>query len=233
MVKLNFSQLRPRRGRGATRPISSVGQDGHKSVYSVSFLENVSYENYLKRLQRNYILWTKDEIFNLPVSHVPFEDLLGTEEGVLKTVKSLVDYGIAFVENVPADIKATEEAVVKLSHVQHTLFGGMWEFSDSMDHQDTAYTTGELGLHTDNTYFTEAAGLQVLHCLNHTGTGGMNMLVDGFKAAEILRASNPDAFSRLATTCLEAEYLEPGYHHTYTAPGIKLHPVTKQLEQIR
>jgi hypothetical protein len=53
---------------------------------------------------------------------------------------------------------ATEKVVQKIAHVQHTMFGGMWEFSDHLDHYDTAYTHQALGAHNDNTYFTEAAG---------------------------------------------------------------------------
>jgi hypothetical protein len=55
---------------------------------------------------------------------------------------------------VPATVEATERVV----YVQHTMFGGMWEFSDHLVHYDTAYTHQALGAHNDNTYFTEAAG---------------------------------------------------------------------------
>jgi hypothetical protein len=45
----------------------------------------------------------------------------------------------------------------------------MWTFSDSKDHSDTAYTKDFLPAHTDNTYFNDGAGLQVLHCIQHSG----------------------------------------------------------------
>jgi trimethyllysine dioxygenase len=38
------------------------------------------------------------------------------------------------------------------------LLGGFWEFTADMAHNDTAYTTLSLQLHTDNTYFTDPAG---------------------------------------------------------------------------
>ena len=55
-----------------------------------------------------------------------------------------------------------------------------------------------LGAHTDNTYFTDPAGLQTFHMLSHTnGNGGASLLVDGFRAANILRSESPDAFNDL------------------------------------
>lgn len=58
----------------------------------------------------------------------------------------------------PATVEDTQKVVQQIAHVQHTLFGGMWEFSDRMVHNDTAYTHLALGAHNDNTYFTEGAG---------------------------------------------------------------------------
>lgn len=75
--------------------------------------------------------------------------------------------------------------------------------------------------------------LQILHCLNHVGTGGENLFVDGFKALEILKTDSADIFNRLATTPIDAEYLEPGYHFFFNGPIIKINPVTNQIEQIR
>lgn len=53
--------------------------------------------------------------------------------------------------------------------------------------KDTAYTSLALQAHTDTTYFTDPAGLQMFHLLSHTdGDGGASLLVDGFHAAAIL-----------------------------------------------
>lgn len=90
-----------------------------------------------------------------------------------------------------------------------------------------------MGSHTDNTYFNDAAGLQILHCIQHTGTGGENFLVDGFAVALKLKEENPEVFQRLTEYIVPAEYIEDGRHHQHYAPIIKLHPSTKEIEQIR
>ncbi|RDW84477.1 hypothetical protein BP6252_02067 [Coleophoma cylindrospora] len=64
--------------------------------------------------------------------------------------------------------------------------------------KDTAYTSLALQAHTDTTYFTDPAGLQMFHLLSHTdGHGGASLLVDGFNAAEVLRKEDSKAFETL------------------------------------
>lgn len=65
--------------------------------------------------------------------------------------------------------------------------------------KDTAYTNLALPAHTDNTYFTDPAGLQAFHLLSHTdGSGGESLLVDGFHAASILKKEDPIAYNTLS-----------------------------------
>lgn len=75
--------------------------------------------------------------------------------------------------------------------------------------------------------------LQVFHMLSHEGTGGETLLVDGFNAANNVRIANPEAFDLLCNTPIEAEYIEPGIHFSTVDTVIKVHPVTKELFQIR
>jgi trimethyllysine dioxygenase len=66
--------------------------------------------------------------------------------------------------------------------------------------KDMAYTSLALGAHTDTTYFTDPAGLQMFHLLSHTeGTGGASLLVDGFNAAYRLRQESPQSWDTLAS----------------------------------
>lgn len=67
--------------------------------------------------------------------------------------------------------------------------------------KDTAYTNLALPAHTDTTYFTDPAGLQMFHILSHDdGEGGESLLVDGFKAAAILLKDDRNAYGILAQT---------------------------------
>ena len=86
--------------------------------------------------------------------------------------------------------------------------------------KDTAYTSLALGAHTDTTYFTDPAGLQMFHLLSHTdGEGGASLLVDGFKAAKILSEQDRDAFNVLSK--------KPVSWHASGNEGITITPAKK------
>lgn len=88
-------------------------------------------------------------------------------------------------------------ALTDLSSYQFSV-GGFWRFTSDLASKDSAYTQLALAAHTDTTYFTDPAGLQTFHLLSHTdGEGGASLLVDGFRAAEILRDESPDDFDAL------------------------------------
>lgn len=75
--------------------------------------------------------------------------------------------------------------------------------------------------------------LQVFHMLEHKGTGGETLLVDGFNAANNLKQKNPEAFEALCRIPIEAEYIDKGAHYSNVYTVITLHPLTKELLQIR
>jgi len=78
--------------------------------------------------------------------------------------------------------------------------GGFYDFTADLASGDTAYTQLGIGAHTDNTYFSDPAGLQMFHLLSHTnGTGGKSLIVDGFGAAAELLAQDPEAYHILST----------------------------------
>lgn len=75
--------------------------------------------------------------------------------------------------------------------------------------------------------------LQILHCLEHTnGIGGETILVDGYHGAMLLKAEHPEDFKFLTEFNLQAEYIEAGHHHKYSAPVISLDE-DGDLKQIR
>ena len=109
----------------------------------------------------------------------------------------------------------TFASVLAMSH--HSDIGGFWDFTSDLSLKDTAYTSLALGAHTDTTYFTDPARLQMFHLLSHTeGSGGASLLVDGFRAAKLLRSQDLEAFELLATV--------PVPSHADGNQGISLQP---------
>ena len=100
--------------------------------------------------------------------------------------------------------------------------GGFWDFTSNMSHGDLAYSTEGLPAHTDTTYFTDPAGLQIFHLLSHPppGQGGTSLLVDGFYAASLLQELHPTSYSTLSRLRIPA--------HASGTPGTMLRPLISQ-----
>lgn len=113
--------------------------------------------------------------------------------------------------------EATEALLKRISFIRETHYGGFYDFTADLASKDTAYTNIALGAHTDNTYFSDPAGLQAFHLLSHTeGEGGASLLVDGFKAAAELLEEDEEAYKILATVNVHA--------HASGNDGISIQP---------
>ncbi|KAI4735775.1 Trimethyllysine dioxygenase [Aureobasidium sp. EXF-12298] len=106
-----------------------------------------------------------------------------------------------------------------------------------MASKDTAYTSLALEAHTDTTYFSEPAGLQMFHMLSHTdGSGGESLLVDGFAAARQLYAEDKEAYRILSTVGIwaHASGNEDVSIQPYVCVPVLSHdPVLGHLVQVR
>ncbi|CAK1551628.1 unnamed protein product [Leptosia nina] len=208
--------------RNSDTTVTVLWSDGHTSKYEGDFLIQFEYNTWKVHLRHVPILWRGDGV-SAKVAKLPLNQFVNNKDGEKFIFQSLLDYGIALIENVEPTMEATEVVCQALGGVQHTMFGGMWKVSTNPDHADTAYTNITLKQHTDNTYFTEPAGLQIFHCTEHTnGTGGENVFIDGFYAATKLKEEHPEDFDFLTKFQLEAEYIGDGHFQKNTAPVIQL-----------
>lgn len=194
----------------------------------LQFLHEIRNSSYIEKR-----LWNKAELETCNYATVALNDYLSDDNIAKEFLLSIMTYGFAFIDKVPPNLPSTELAVKRLFSVQKTIFGEMFSFSDAKDHEDSAYSKEALLPHNDNTYFNDAAGLQILHCLEHNGSGGETILVDGFRAIKQLMKKHPEAYEWLCNTKVPAEYIESGHHYKHYDSIIKLEPVTGEPLQIR
>ncbi|XP_046415648.1 trimethyllysine dioxygenase, mitochondrial isoform X1 [Neodiprion fabricii] len=221
-----------------------IWDGGHRSKYQISWL--VKNARFLGDNQERKI--TPVPWFKLPdVARVELNSYMNTDAGLSEVLSSLLRYGVAFVTGVEATLAVTEKVITRMAPVQKTFFGEMWEVhneeiadasevvseTDIKPHYDTAYTSIALGAHTDNTYWCDSAGLQVFHGLEPARIGGETLLVDGLNVSMQLKQRYPESYERLTRMPVSATYVEEGQHHTHVDPILKLHPVTRELLQIR
>lgn len=178
-------------------------------------------------------LWTGTEIVNSPYANVTLNDYLCNDDVAKSVVTSLIKFGCAFIKNVPANLQSTEIAVRRLFSIQKTNFGEMWSCSDNKAHNDIAYTNEACFAHTDNTYFTDAAALKVLHCTNRDGSGGESIFIDGFNVLKRIREQHPKTYEYLCKTIIPSHHVADDYHFKHHAPVIGIDPLTNEPNQIR
>jgi trimethyllysine dioxygenase len=146
-------------------------------------------------------------------------------------------YGFCYVNGVPVSPEATKSLIERIAFIRHTHYGGFWDFTADLSKKDTAYTNLALGAHTDTTYFSDPAGLQMFHLLEHSdGAGGESILVDGFRAAKILREEDPEAYKILSNVRIPAHSsgnIDTSIQPFAPFPVLNHHPVNGELIQIR
>ena len=158
--------------------------------------------------------WTADIAQQPP--RVQYKDV-ASGDGMMTLLRQIRQYGFVFVDDMPATPEATETLLNLIGPIRNTHYGGFYDFTSDLASKDTAYTAEALEPHTDNTYFTEPAGLQALHMLSHTdGSGGESSLVDGVGAAAQLYAADQESYSILSTTGVHA--------HASGNDGISIQP---------
>jgi trimethyllysine dioxygenase len=212
--------------------------DNHKSVYGSEWLWNHLHRESIDIPppdSHNTVLWsgkTWSAPEALPV-RVDYRNLKSDSPTVAKStqksmLRDIYKYGFALVENVPATLEATREVAETIGHLRMTIFGGdSWDYvveshKEDLLHSDTAYTPMDIKPHTDGTYHHDPAGIQVFHCLDHAGTGGINGLVDGWNILTNIRKTHPDVFNFLTTSPIDFYYADANFSFHTVAPVASL-----------
>ncbi|XP_072517812.1 trimethyllysine dioxygenase, mitochondrial [Salminus brasiliensis] len=211
--------------------------DGHVTRYNLTWLVENSYEGQKESAVQPRILWNSEIYTNAKVPSANWEKFMSCDEEQKRFLKNFLMYGIAFVEDVPATLEATETATQRVSLIRETMYGRMWNFTSDFSRGDTAYTKLALDRHTDTSYFQEPCGIQVFHCLRHEGTGGRTLLVDGFNAADKVFQQSPENFELLSRVPIKHEYIENHAHHRNhmigIGPVLNVYPWNNEVYMIR
>jgi gamma-butyrobetaine dioxygenase len=131
---------------------------------------------------------------------------LHTPAARLAWLTRLLQQGLAFLEEVPAEEGALLAAMPLLGRVLETNYGLTFDVRSVPQPENLAYSDLGLGLHTDNPYREPVPGFQALHALIASSEGGESLFADGFALAAHLRDVAPEAFTELTTTAVPFLY---------------------------
>lgn len=134
-------------------------------------------------------------------------------------------YGFAKVTGGPVENGALLKVAALFGYVRETNYGPWFEVRTEVNPTNLAYTGLGLQAHTDNPYRDPVPTLQILYCLENSAEGGDSLVVDGFRAAQILREENAQHFDLLSRHCARFEYRGTGgVALTARKPMIELTP---------
>ena len=120
------------------------------------------------------------------------------DDALLETwCRTLHTYGIALLTGVGDQPGTVERIAQRIGPVRETNFGRLFDVRVQHGPGSNAYTSGALTPHTDLPTREYQPGLQFLHCLKNTVTGGEVLFVDGFFVADCLRKADPVNYERL------------------------------------
>ncbi|MGI9513938.1 MAG: 2-trimethylaminoethylphosphonate dioxygenase [Anderseniella sp.] len=156
----------------------------------------------------------------------------GNHTSVLESTAALRDWlagvrrhGFAKLTGGPVASGALLEVAALFGYVRETNYGKWFEVRTEVNPANLAYTGLGLQAHTDNPYRDPVPTLQILYCLENSAAGGDSQVVDGFAAAQRLRAEDPRGFELLTRYCARFEYRGTGDVHLVSRkPMIELSP---------
>ena len=197
-----------------TAQVSKINNEGklevkwsegnHTSYYDLKWLRENCYT--LKNKQKYispYQLWDNSLEKNLKLITVEHDEILNSEEGLLKWLKLLHHKGIAIVKNAPIEKESAFPVLNRISHTRQTFFDTPFEVINIPKPNNSAYTAHALRNHMDLPWFENPPGYQFLHCLINSAEGGNSSAVDGFAVADYLKKNDKEIFEILVNIPLK------------------------------
>ncbi|KAK0720019.1 hypothetical protein B0H67DRAFT_173626 [Lasiosphaeris hirsuta] len=239
--------IRPAHAEGVGECLKITWSDQHESVFPVNTLDRYAFGDGEHETTAPSNLWG-----SVPgPSSMSYLSIDRDPKWMAKLTTLIKTNGFVFVCDTPYHSpEPTKQLLERIGPIRNTHYGGFYDFIPDLASADTAYTNLALAPHTDTTYFSDPAGLQAFHLLSHvpapkigggeTGadveaaSGGESILVDGFKASNILQRE--DYGSWLTLRSMAVRWHASGNEGIAVTPG-QMRPVIlvrgKKLIQIR
>ena len=198
--------------------------ENHLSVFSQNWLIKNCYDlnlHFDDRSERQKKLWQKDT-FKAGLPFVDFESMCNDETSKLDILRLIRDVGFVVLENVPTKEGQVLKVISELGYTRETNYGALFEVRTEVNPNNLAYTNMGLGSHTDNPYRDPLPTVQLLHCLESSTEGGDSVLVDGFKAANVLRQESKEDFDILTSTWINFRFSDTKTDLRSRVPMIEL-----------
>ena len=134
-------------------------ENNHHSCYDVKWLKKHCYTQKNKNTYKSpYKLWDSRFEKYLKKIKIEHEDIMQSDEALIKWLELLNKYGISIVKNAPIKKKSAFKILNRISHIRETFFKTPFEVLNIPKPNNAAYTSAGLFNHTDLPYFEYAPG---------------------------------------------------------------------------
>jgi len=198
--------------------------ENHSSVFSQKWLRENCYElnsHFEDRSEKQKKLWQKDS-FDNGLPFISYESMRSDDTSKILALRSLRDSGFFVLNDVPTQDGQVLKVISELGFTRETNYGALFEVRTEINPNNLAYTNLGLGSHTDNPYRDPVPTVQLLHCLESSTEGGDSILVDGFKAASILRDESKENFLTLTSSWINYRFTDSKTDLRSRVPMIEL-----------
>ena len=197
----------------------------HTSYYDPNWLrENCYTLKNKKKYISPYKLWNSSLQNDLSSISIEHDEIISSDQGLIKWLEILHYKGIAIVKNTPIKKESAFPVLNRISHTRETFFKTPFEVINIPKPNNSAYSAHALNNHMDLPWFETPPGYQFLHCLTNSAEGGDSSAVDGFAVADYLKKNEKEIFKTLVSVPLkfrDKDYTQEsirGFH----APAISL-----------
>ncbi|MFH8382032.1 phosphonate degradation HD-domain oxygenase [Kitasatospora sp. NPDC018058] len=171
--------------------------DGHRSRYPLTWLHEEAEDD--GRSEQGKRLWAAAD-FARGIPEADWAAYLTDPAEQAAVLAAVRRSGFAVLRGVPTVERQVLRVAESFGYVRVTNYGELFDVRVEPDPNNLAFTDRAIAPHTDNPYRDPVPTLQLLHCLENSATGGDSGLVDGFKAASLLREEAPEDFAALTRT---------------------------------
>jgi len=200
-------------------------EGNHTSCYDIKWLrENCYTLKNKKKYISPYQLWDCSLQENLKSVSIEHDEIINSDEGLIKWLELLHYKGIAIVKHTPTEKESAFPVLNRISHTRETFFKTPFEVVNIPKPNNSAYTAHALNNHMDLPWFENPPGYQFLHCLINAAEGGNSSAVDAFMVADYLRKNEKEIFEILVTVPLkfrDKDYTQEA-HRSFYSPAITL-----------
>ncbi|KAG5462804.1 MAG: taurine catabolism dioxygenase TauD, TfdA family-domain-containing protein, partial [Olpidium bornovanus] len=212
-----------------TAEFEGEGRLDHISIFTAAYLaEHFDPSPSVRRFQLHphRVLWDRKQLLLLKDSPgdkknwVHLDEYMSSDDrGLLKILRSLGKYGLAFVTGAKNDVATTEAIAKRIGTIRDTFYGRTWDVKSVLNAKNIAYTPLHLGLHMDLLWVTSSHA-QFLHCYKHSVSGGASTFLDSLAVADLLQKHSPDDYRTLRRVPVTFHYVNDGHHMRYRRPTI-------------